>query len=303
MEIPQTMADVMTDFSYTEMTKRNIGFVTEAEQAKLQGATVFVCGTGGMGGACILGLVRAGIGRLIIADIDTFEVSNLNRQVFAFAETVDLHKAEATRKICLSINPDLEIEVLKDDWPAQVSRCVATSAVVVNGTDDLGAALLLYRTAKNHNKTVIDAYASPLPSIFVTKPQDPTPEERLDYPTINTAWDALTPAMRADAFAREAEYVVIHSSSRHHIDLAMVGEVVAGKRSRMSFAPMVITTGMLMSTEVINAVLGRPHGADFRGWFFNPAKARVERPRSALVAAILRPIVRRFLAKLSGEAA
>ncbi|MEO0829496.1 MAG: ThiF family adenylyltransferase, partial [Pseudomonadota bacterium] len=38
-------------FSYAEMTTRNIGFVTEAEQAKLREATVFVCGTGGMGGA------------------------------------------------------------------------------------------------------------------------------------------------------------------------------------------------------------------------------------------------------------
>lgn len=54
-------------FKYSEFTTRNIGFVTEAEQAKLRDATVFVCGTGGMGGACILGLVRAGIGKLIIA--------------------------------------------------------------------------------------------------------------------------------------------------------------------------------------------------------------------------------------------
>lgn len=292
----------MPEFSYSEMTKRNIGFVTAAEQAKLRDATVFVCGTGGMGGACILGLVRAGIGRLIIADIDSFEVSNLNRQVFAFAETLDTHKAEATRKIALSINPDLDVEVLKEDWPSHVARCVSSSAVVVNGTDDLGAALLLYRTAKHHNKTVIDAYASPLPSIFVTKSQDPMPEERLDYPTRAIAWDNLTPEMRSEAFAREAEYVVIHSSSRHHIDLAMVGEVVSGKRSRMSFAPMVITTGMLMTYEVINAVLGRPHGADYRGWFFNPAKARVEHPRNALLTALLRPIVRRFLAKLSGGA-
>jgi hypothetical protein len=62
---------------------------------------------------------------------------------------------------------------------------------------------------------------------------------------------------------------------------------------------MVISTGMLMAYEAINAVLGRPHGADCRGWFFNPHAGRVERPRNALVAALLRPLVRRFLTRLA----
>src|SRR4029078_8161096 len=50
---------LMSPFDYAEMTRRNIGFVTEAEQAKLRAARVFVCGTGGMGGACLQSLVRA----------------------------------------------------------------------------------------------------------------------------------------------------------------------------------------------------------------------------------------------------
>ena len=66
-------------FSYAEMTTRNIGFVSPAEQERLRKATVFVCGTGGMGGACLLALARIGVGHLIIADIDSFDVSNLNQ--------------------------------------------------------------------------------------------------------------------------------------------------------------------------------------------------------------------------------
>jgi hypothetical protein len=96
--------------------------------------------------------------------------------------------------------------------------------------------------------------------------------------------------------------VVLHSSSRGYIDLAMVGDVVAGRRSRMSFAPMVITTGQLMAYEVVNAVLDRPRGADNRGWFLNPYKGRVEKPRNALMTALLRPVVRRFLKNLAAEA-
>ncbi|SMY09138.1 HesA/MoeB/ThiF family protein [Flavimaricola marinus] len=285
-------------FSYAEMTRRNIGFVTVAEQARLKDATVFVCGTGGMGGACLLALARIGVGHLIIADIDEFEVSNLNRQVFAFAETIDRHKAEATRDILLRINPELQITVWRDDWPEHVTEAVAQAAVVVNGTDDLGASLLLYRTARAAGKSVIDAYASPLPSIYVTAPTDTPHEVRLGYPTVGTAWDKLTEDQRSEAFMREAEHVMIHSSSRHYIDLDLVAEVVSGTRSRMSFAPMVITTGQLMAYEVVNAVLGRKRGADNRGWFFNPHAGRVERPKPAWLAAIMRMIVRRFMARM-----
>lgn len=285
-------------FSYEEFTTRNIGFVSEAQQARLRDATVFVCGTGGMGGACIMALARIGVGRLIIADLDTFAISNLNRQVFAFMDTVGRLKAEATRDLCLTINPQMQIVVYGKDWPEHAISAIRDSAIVVNGTDDLGASLLLYRMARDLGRTVIDAYASPLPSVYVTRPGDPMPEERLGYPTSGTAWDALTPQQRATAFLREAEYVVLNSSSRHHVDLAMAGEVAAGKRSRMSFAPMVVTTGMLMAYEVVAGILGNAHGSDYRGWFFNPYRGRVERPRNALVAALMRPIVRRFMLKL-----
>jgi len=147
-------------------------------------------------------------------------------------------------------------------------------------------------------ESVIDAYASPLPSVYVTAPQDQPHEERLGYPTIATAWNQITDDQKSKAFLKESEWVVIHSSSRNYVDLAVVGEVVAGKRSRMSFAPMVITAGQLMCYEAINAILDRPHGTDNRGYFFNPYTARVERPKPAIVAALMRPLVRRFLNRL-----
>ena len=286
-------------FDYAAFTTRNIGFVTEAEQEALRTATVFVCGTGGMGGACVLALARMGVGRLILADIDAFEVSNMNRQVFALASTLGQHKAEATAEICRTINPALDIIVHRDDWPDHARATMERAAIVVNGTDDLAASLLLYRTARATGRTVIDAYAAPLPSIYVTRPTDPMPEERLGYPSIGTEWHAVTQDQRDRALLCELEHVVLHSSARHHIDLDLAGEVAAGRRSRMSFAPMVITTGMLMAYEVANGVLGRPHGADCRGWFLNPYVGRVERPRNALSSALLRPLVRRFLRRMT----
>lgn len=291
----------MSSFTYSEFTTRNLGFVTQAEQDKLRNAHVFVCGTGGMGGAATMNLIRAGVGGLILADLDEFEVSNLNRQLFATLDTVDQDKAQATRDQCLRINPNAEIEVLGAEWADDVERLVASCDVVINGTDDLGASLLLYRTARKFGRKVIDAYASPLPSVYVTDPDDPMPEEWLGYPTIGTEWNAITDDMRAAAIMAEATHVMTHSSSRHYIDLELAGEMVAGTRSRMSFAPMVIMAGTLMAGEAVNAVLGRPRGADHRGWFFNPHKGKVERPKGKLVTFMLAPIIRRELAKLVGS--
>lgn len=287
-------------FSYETMVTRNAGFVTPDDQARLRAATVFVCGTGGMGGACLQTLARAGVGRFVLADIDRFEMSNLNRQVFAFAETLGQPKAEVSADFVRRINPEAEVTVFGEEWTGQVEGLVARTTVVVNGTDDLGASLLLYRTARAAGRTVIDAYAAPLPSVYVTRAGDTPHEARLDYPTRGTPWDAITPDQRAGAFLREAEHVILHSSSRHHIDLGIVADVVAGRRSRMSFAPMVITTGQLMAYEAIAAILGRPSGADNRGWFLNPYRGRIERPRDPVTTAILRPFVRRWLARMAG---
>lgn len=290
----------MPSFDYATFTTRNIGFITAAEQEALRHATVFVCGTGGMGGAALMALARAGVGRFILADLDAFEVSNLNRQVFAFTHTVGRHKAEASAEILRTINPGVVVEVLKADWPGSIDRLVSEAAAIVNGTDDLAASLLLYRKARAAGRAVIDAYASPLPSVYVTRPGEPMPEERLGYPTLGKAWDAVTKEDRAAAFQAEVIHVMVHSSSRNHIDLDAAGEVAAGKRSRMSFAPMVISTGMLMAYETIALLINKPTGTDCRGYFFNPYRPAVERPRNRLVEAALRPLVRRFLARMMG---
>lgn len=289
--------------SYAEQTGRNIGFVTPEQQERLRLSSIAIYGVGGMGGAAAMALVRAGVGRLLVADIDTFEASNLNRQAFAFTHTLGQHKARATAAIAAHMNPHCRVDVRESEWTETLLDDLQGVDVVINGTDDLAASLLLYRTARALGLTVVDAYASPLPSVYVTTPQDRSPEERLGYPTLDTPWDAITPAQRAAAFRQEMIHVLLHSSSRRWVDLGVAAEVAAGKRSRMSFAPMVITAGQMMAFEAIHAVLGQPHGADAQGYFFNPHTGRVERPWPAPIAAVLRPLVAQALDRMMGGTA
>ncbi|RZJ44330.1 MAG: ThiF family adenylyltransferase [Brevundimonas sp.] len=288
----------MTQSFYDEMTTRNLGFVTPEEQARLRGGAVFVAGVGGMGGACVQMLVRAGVGRIAIADLDTFEVSNLNRQLFAFIDTVDRPKADATAESLLKINPDLELRVLGRDWTDQLETLATDYPVIVNGCDDVAATVELYRVARRKGATVIDAWASPLPSVVLVRPRDPRPEERLGYPTVGVPWREISPEQAGEAFMKEIESVLTHSSSHAHVDLQAAAEMAAGRRKRMSFAPMVVTAGALMAGEALALLMGRKTRTDCRGWFLNVRDARVERPLPAPLAWLKGWIVRRMMKRL-----
>ncbi len=287
-------------FDYGQFTTRNIGFVTQAEQDRLRAGAVFVAGVGGMGGACLNSLVRAGVGRIGIADIDVFEVSNLNRQVFAFLDTVGQEKAAAAAAAVRRINPEVELEVFGGEWVERLPDIADRYPVIVNGCDDVAATVQLYRVARENRAVVIDAYASPLPSVTLVRPDAPRPEQRLRYPTRRKAWNELTETETRGAFIKELEYVMTHSSSAGHVDLEAAAEMAQGKRSRMSFAPMVITTGNLMAYEALGQVMGRPSRTDHRGWFFNPYDLKVERPLPWPLAVAKGLVVRRFMAKMLG---
>ena len=263
--------------SYAEMVGRNAGFLFPDEQERLRDAAVFVCGVGGMGGVAAQTLVRAGLGTLAIADPDTFEVSNLNRQPFAYTDTLGCPKADVTRSALLRINPDLRVRVV-GDWEARLAEVLPSHPVVINAMDDARAGVALYRAAREHEATVVDAYTSPCPSVFVVRPSDPRPEERLGYPTAGVPLAEITEAMLRGAFLSEVAYVAAASQGIARLDPAIVSEIVQGLRPRISFAPMVTIAGSLMAFEAIACVLGRPSAADAAGYFFDPWSGRVERP-------------------------
>lgn len=290
----------MTAFTYEEMTTRNRGFVDEQEQERLRKGSVFIPGVGGMGGAAFMALVRAGVGRFVIADIDVFEVSNLNRQLFCRADTIDRQKAESAARLAREINPEIELEVLGREWTDRLDDILPRVDVVINGMDDAAAGAHLYRKCREHGRTLIDAYASPLPSVTVVKPQDPRLEERLGYPTVGVDWHDITQDMAVECLMKEIEYVLVHSSSHKYVDLDVAAEVAAGTRSRFSFSTMVTMSGTLMAEEAIRIILGREGGTDNRGYFFNAHAVKVEKPLAAPLAFPKRLLVRRFMKKLMG---
>ena len=72
-------------FSYELAFARNVGWVTEQEQARLKQCSVAIGGLGGVGGAHAITLARLGVGNFRLADFDVFDWPNMNRQAGAFA--------------------------------------------------------------------------------------------------------------------------------------------------------------------------------------------------------------------------
>jgi tRNA A37 threonylcarbamoyladenosine dehydratase/predicted adenine nucleotide alpha hydrolase (AANH) superfamily ATPase len=78
---------------------------------KLKQTNVLIFGVGGVGSWCAEALVRSGIGKIGIADYDTVNASNVNRQVQATSRTIGHSKVEVLKQRLLEINPDCEVTV------------------------------------------------------------------------------------------------------------------------------------------------------------------------------------------------
>jgi molybdopterin/thiamine biosynthesis adenylyltransferase len=101
-------------FSYDKAFSRNIGWVTPQEQQILRNKRVAIAGGGGVGGVHLMTLARLGVSKFHIADFDTFDVHNFNRQVGAMMSTVDQPKADVLARMARDINPEIDIKIFAE---------------------------------------------------------------------------------------------------------------------------------------------------------------------------------------------
>ena len=98
-------------FNYDTAFSRNLGLVSEEEQARLRNTRIALAGCGGAGSAHAHALARLGIGRFHVADPDTFSLSNVHRQLGARSSTLGRGKATAMEEAILEINPEATAKV------------------------------------------------------------------------------------------------------------------------------------------------------------------------------------------------
>lgn len=175
-----------TTFDYDEAFSRNLGWFTEAEQARLRACTVSIAGLGGVGGIHLLTLARLGIGRFRIADFDIFDIPNFNRQVGATMSTVGLSKIDVLAAQARDINPQVVIEPFPQGVsPEHPEDFLRGSDVYVDGLDFFAFEARQATFAACHRLGIPAVTAAPLgmgTALLVFSPQGMSFEEyfRLD---------------------------------------------------------------------------------------------------------------------------
>ena len=120
----------------------------EEGQEKLKKARVFIAGAGGLGSPVAIYLAAAGIGTIRIADHDTVEPSNLNRQVLHWEENVGGRKVDSAAAKLKKLNPNINIETIADTiTETNVSQLVGDADLIVDAMDNLPTRYLLNKTA------------------------------------------------------------------------------------------------------------------------------------------------------------
>src|SRR6185295_13038726 len=114
------------------------------ERAELASKSALVIGVGGLGCAAALALVRAGLGRVVLADDDQVELDNLHRQILYREEHVGTRKLEVAKAtLCRRGGTDASIELVHNRFLPDNARTLARGVdVVLEGADNFATKFL-----------------------------------------------------------------------------------------------------------------------------------------------------------------
>ena len=87
----------------------------ESGVEKLNKSKVIIYGLGGVGSFACEAIARAGVGHIVLVDIDVYDISNINRQLGALHSTIGRRKVDVMRERILDINPECVVEAYTPD--------------------------------------------------------------------------------------------------------------------------------------------------------------------------------------------
>ncbi len=146
---------------YDQLYLRNQGYVSVDLQQRIRDTRVLVAGCG-IGSTIAEAAVRLGFDKITLADGDTIELHNLNRQAYD-ADDVGQLKAEALSRRLKRINPEAEITV-HADWitDQNVNKLVSATDMVFDTIDflDIKTITDLHDEAHRQQKPIISAVSA-----------------------------------------------------------------------------------------------------------------------------------------------
>ena len=208
---------------------------------KLNKSKVAVFGIGGVGSFVVEGLARAGIGKFLLVDNDTIDITNINRQIHTNITTVGKNKVDVMKERILSINPEAEVDVSTEFFMPGSKLLDNSLGYIVDAIDTVTGKIELVCKANELNIPIISAMGT-------GNKLDPTKFEVSDI--YKTSVCPLAKVMRKELRSRGIEKLKVVYSKEEPIK---PNDGDYKTPASISFVPSV--AGLIIAGEVVKDII------------------------------------------------
>lgn len=138
---------------------RTVAVLGDDAIKKLNNSHVAVFGVGGVGSFTVEALARAGVGAIDLIDNDTFNVTNINRQLYATHKTIGQYKVDVAATRILDINPNCKVTTHKMFYLPENAETLDLSQYdyIVDAIDTVTAKVELVKRADSVGTKIISS--------------------------------------------------------------------------------------------------------------------------------------------------
>ena len=129
-------------------------------QSAIVSARVLVVGAGGLGSPAAMYLAAAGVGTLVLADGDTVDLTNLQRQILHGEASVGRLKVDSGQETLSRLNPETRVESLPRRLEGrELDEQVALADVVLDCSDNFATRHAINRACVAHRTPLVSGAA------------------------------------------------------------------------------------------------------------------------------------------------
>jgi molybdopterin-synthase adenylyltransferase len=129
-------------------------------QEKLQAAHALVIGAGGLGSPAAMYLASGGVGRISLADGDSVDLTNLQRQILHTTAAVGRAKAYSGKDTLAQLNPEIEVAAIPERLEGErLAALVASADVVLDCCDNFATRHAVNRACVAQRKPLVSGAA------------------------------------------------------------------------------------------------------------------------------------------------
>jgi len=129
-------------------------------QAALLGSHALLVGAGGLGAPISLYLAASGIGELTICDPDDVDLTNLQRQIVHYTESIGRKKVDSARETLARINPETKVNAVAERLAGErLEQLVGSADVVIDATDNFTTRHAINRACVRFGRPLVSGAA------------------------------------------------------------------------------------------------------------------------------------------------